>query len=519
LHQASTAQTGCDKCKVGLYQGTDGQSFCHTCQAGSITNTGPAVGATACTACSPGQYTNSSALDKCSECAAGSITNTGAEDGASRCTACAVGKYATTATGNCMGCEDSKYQPAAAQPSCTACEPCKNGGRMSCGGAFEGYCTECIPGRYADAPTSSCIRCPRGQYSAATNTAACEPCEAGTYQTEAGKQYCAECVAGSITNMGAATGATKCTVCTAGRYSVSSIVEVCSTCSSCPAGSRVDCGGSRKGYCSDCIPGRYADNVTSSCVGCVSGMYSNDNNLASCTRCPDGKWQQRSGRAFCDDVTPGKRLEPKLSTTGQRMVDDEGQPVMEEADCSAGKYNRGSESSDCAYCPVGYVQALGGRSSCDECSKASQYIRRMTTLQPDNQTCVDCPKYGVTCDGSVKRYNGGCWHDTVVRNPSTDTNMYTCTTNGCPDKGATEMACKQGYSGPLCALCSKGYFKSVRDCASCERVRIGELVACVLGVLMLIALLLLLARKYNRYIDCGAAFSRECCISYSPMYI
>jgi hypothetical protein len=74
------------------------------------------------------------------------------------------------------------------------------------------------------------------------------------------------------------------------------------------------------------------------------------------------------------------------------------------------------------------------------------------------------------------------------------------------------MECKLGYGGPLCALCSDGYFKSVRDCALCERVRIGELAALLFGALALIALLMFLARKYHRYLDRAAAFSRECCM-------
>ena len=130
-------------------------------------------------------------------------------------------------------------------------------------------------------------------------------------------------------------------------------------------------------------------------------------------------------------------------------------------------------------------------------------------------TCLGCPQVGVDCDGVELKYTGGVWHDPIIANLDATTTMYTCINNGCPDKGAAEMECKPGYSGPLCALCTNGYFKSVRDCARCERVRIvriGELVACVLGVLMLITLLLLLARKYDRYIDRTAMFSRECCI-------
>jgi hypothetical protein len=88
--------------------------------------------------------------------------------------------------------------------------------------------------------------------------------------------------------------------------------------------------------------------------------------------------------------------------------------------------------------------------------------------------------------------------------------MYTCINNGCPDEGATMMECKLGYKGPLCAVCDYSYYKSLRDCIPCERVRIAELVAFILGVLVLILLLLYLARKYRHYLDYAAAFSREC---------
>jgi hypothetical protein len=140
------------------------------------------------------------------------------------------------------------------------------------------------------------------------------------------------------------------------------------------------------------------------------------------------------------------------------------------------------------------------------------------------QVEMTCPPFGVECDGGMQSYLGGVWHDPQVAIPNctqsdtggeeTCTNMYVCVLNGCPEEGATEMRCKDGYedSSPLCALCSDGYFQSVRDCARCERAKIGELVAFVLGVLMLITLLLFLVRKYHCYLDRAAAFSRACCI-------
>jgi hypothetical protein len=45
--------------------------------------------------------------------------------------------------------------------------------------------------------------------------------------------------------------------------------------------------------------------------------------------------------------------------------------------------------------------------------------------------------------------------------------MYTCVNAGCPDAGATVMECKAGYEGPLCAVCSEGYFLQLHTCADC----------------------------------------------------
>eukprot|EP00935_MAST-01C_sp_MAST-1C-sp1_P001179 g1179.t1 len=46
--------------------------------------------------------------------------------------------------------------------------------------------------------------------------------------------------------------------------------------------------------------------------------------------------------------------------------------------------------------------------------------------------------------------------------------MYACVNDGCPDKGATVMECKDGYHGPLCAVCNEGSFLQLRACKVCE---------------------------------------------------
>jgi hypothetical protein len=87
--------TKCTACPAGLYSTASDVAACTVCAAGSITNTGPAVGATTCTACAAGLYSRASNVSACTVCAAGSITNTAPAVGATTCTACAAGLYST----------------------------------------------------------------------------------------------------------------------------------------------------------------------------------------------------------------------------------------------------------------------------------------------------------------------------------------------------------------------------------------------------------------------------------------
>ena len=51
-------------------------------------------------------------------------------------------------------------------------------------------------------------------------------------------------------------------------------------------------------------------------------------------------------------------------------------------------------------------------------------------------------------------------------------------------KGGLESQCEKGYEGPLCAVCSSGYFKQLQTCKQCptKKWMIGQLtiVGCVL---------------------------------------
>jgi hypothetical protein len=118
------------------------------------------------------------------------------------------------------------------------------------------------------------------------------------------------------------------------------------------------------------------------------------------------------------------------------------------------------------------------------------------------------------CDGNTSLYAGGVWHDPRVHVPNCTettppvcTRFYLCINNGCPDAGAAKMECKDGYTGPMCAVCDHGYFKSIRDCARCDKPRVVAIICFVLGIVTLTTLAAFLTHKFRRHLEHAFAFS------------
>jgi hypothetical protein len=69
------------------------------------------------------------------------------------------------------------------------------------------------------------------------------------------------------------------------------------------------------------------------------------------------------------------------------------------------------------------------------------------------------------------------------------------------------MACKPGYEGPLCAVCSEGFVKSLRECKQCSKPSLASVAIVAASTVALLATLALLMRKYRRSIDEQALWS------------
>eukprot|EP00935_MAST-01C_sp_MAST-1C-sp1_P001305 g1305.t1 len=120
---------------------------------------------------------------------------------------------------------------------------------------------------------------------------------------------------------------------------------------------------------------------------------------------------------------------------------------------------------------------------------------------------LKCPPFGVDCSGDTYCYKGDVWHDPSVGIPNCTasngtkicTPVYTCVNAGCPERGSSEMKCRQGYkpNSPLCAVCDKGYYMQMRNCHACgNSFRVSAFLMMLVMVLIALGLLCRLVARY-----------------------
>jgi hypothetical protein len=264
-------------------------------------------------------------------------------------------------------------------------------------GRWQVQVEQCIDIQCTDKKPLLCKVCPAGKFQPNADMDVCGPCAAGKYQPRPGSTSCLDC---PLSN----------------QYQNEPGSTSCKMCAACPAGARQGCGGSSEGYCTNCIPGRYANSSSGVCAECPAGRYQPGVDQGSCIACPVGKFQNQEGGPFCKQVAPGMHL---LTSNGR----------VTEGKCPAGKFNDGHSDGECSPCPRGTVQPDEGRGQCVPCL-TSQYVRLdADTKRHDNQTCVDPPLSGVEIQilnggGFQLSYTGNVWHQPSVLNPNSSTQMY-----------------------------------------------------------------------------------------------
>jgi hypothetical protein len=259
-------------------------------------------------------------------------------------------------------------------------------------------------------------------------------------------------------------------------------------------------------------------------VGCPIGKAQVSSGQSACDACKLGWVSASTGAVVCTACDAGK----SVAATGQSAC----------SDCVAGTFQSGTGQSACTFCEAGKFSS-GGATGCSTC-KEERYSTAGSSacdicaigyfLDPfsdDDDTdsssstgaCRACPT-GTTCDAvgqeletmqvdaGYYRISSTAWIESEIREclvseacvgGTTFVNMTNMTTF--VDIG--DSYCGEGYEGPLCHVCSTGYF---RDSATgkCEECG-GESTWPGLGVLAgIIAVCVTLAIRYYCHHHCNA---------------
>jgi hypothetical protein len=267
------------------------------------------------------------------------------------------------------------------------------------------------------------------------------------------------------------------------RHIESDFAGIPKTCSSCAEWTKAGDDVAEKcrsiqSQCALCAAGKHR--VASSCDACPRGQYQPDIGSENCLKCPSGQFQKERGKTFCEAVKPGYSLAMVPSEDGSSTM------VQESLQCP-------STGVECKGAEIAYTGNVWHDPQIEV---------------PNCTAAVRCTR-GAVCDigAAVVRV-----HQDLIRSSSRDaltTHSPRSTLAGCPSQGASKMECKQGYRGPLCAVCNDGYFQSIKDCVRCEKPKVDVMVALVAIVLALLCTCLHFVSQYRRYLARVNAFARK----------
>lgn len=321
----------------------------------------------------------------------------------------------------------------------------------------------CLAGEYYEPDGNTCEVCPAGKFRNTTSApAVCSWCEVGYYRAyssdSSNAHLCYECPTGRVSTSERAScdmcsagqyvlNETSCVDCEAGRYAPTAVEDSCYLC---PSGfsTGVLSGASS---CKQCDAGTYSAGLAVNCTTCPAGTYSTSSS-SGCTDCSSGYFSSSHGATSCSKCS---------SELGQAYTSDEGE-------------------TRCDVCVSGYY---------------------WDGHQDAGEECVQCQEHGVDCEepGNTLAYlqveHG--W----FRFTANSTSVYECPHHkNCKGGNSTVNAdqCHKGSEGPLCALCSVGYYlNSFRHrCVECNATSSSTLAAVsAVGVLFLVGMALLWQRR------------------------
>ena len=206
-------------------------------------------------------------------------------------------------------------------------------------------------------------------------------------------------------------------------------------------------------------------NFKMTCKPCPPGCFLEFQQFGEyCSKCPPGSfYQDQMGQLQCKHCTFGQFVPPEKAP---------GKSPLECMTCPEGTRTNGSAGYRACRCLNGFSRRyrFGSCTKCEakgiQCQNDYQTLRSNFWWSWDyDRTCLT--KYLAFVD-NVKTES-----DSYHRNSST----FSCAmpkAHLCLNKGVClggiHAKCRNGYTGPLCALCQKGYYKHFKQCTKCPQV-------------------------------------------------
>ena len=445
-----TNDNECKLCPIGKFNDINGLSSeldCKNCEKGKIGIVDGAKSNTSCIQCESGKYKQTNII--CNECPGGWISN----NKENKCDICNIGKWAFDKK-MCMGCPKGKYSFVTGLIDGKECISCEIG-------KFQPY-----TGKQRE---NACINCEKGKIGiieGASSNRSCVLCDDGKYKNTLNN--CIHCPDGWIsTSM-----REKCTICQIGKYTNS----YKNYCDNCPTGKYNDkVGISTINNCIECPKGTWTSDIgnihITLCKGCKKGLYGNELGLTyagSCKKCPAGKFNDNDGLSNINDC--------KECSTGSHS--DSGSIICK--GCGVGKYSLLTGSSECLDCEGGKYTNKTSSYLCNTCPLNSEQNKYKTGCicsqnsyntftNNDNLNCIACNNtFSCNVNTNIKTIN---INQHYWRSSDLSTKIYKCKNRFACKGGIINISsddlCNEGFKGPLCNVCEKGWAKDDGVCLKC----------------------------------------------------
>ena len=455
--KGTTAPVACDAGTFNPSTGSDEESDCIDCTAGSYCETEGLSEPTGL--CNAGFY-----------CPSGSISATEIS--------CLEGFYCDEGSASPKGCNDGTYQPSEGQSTCISCPE-----RFYCFKNDTSLAMEpiaCPIGSYCPSGTAIPIPCPSGYYGNSESLASadeCTLCPSGKYcingiiQADCSAGYL--CISGNYQPNPVAPHAESFVIgdlCPAGSYCPEGTTEqipcpenyirtesgasILEDCIDCPAGYRCAAGNPDPIPC----PAGFYCPTTASTVPCDIGTYSNTEgafDVSTCKKCPEKYWCSEKNITSYDSF---------LCPAGHYCAENTIIPV----ECPAGTYidvpGSGASADDCLACPIGHY-CEGGTASPIACSYGD-YCPASTVQPVDCVAGKYCP---MNTDSSIE-----CPIEHYC--PGNVSEPLPCTKGHyCPIGSTYQTVCPGGYRATdsresfedTCIACPAGTYQNVLYAEEC----------------------------------------------------